>query len=194
MATEPPIIADVFRCTLNWESLNGVAPRNVFHVSAAAMSVTEVMAVLQANVYDAMFGCMVSEQLLGTITVLPLDGVTAGLEEPPTDPTAGTSEGQVSPASAGLLKIKTLVRGPSARGRMYIGPVAESAMADGVLDPTIAGTMISSWYEAIGAWSTAGLTFGVASYTHLVFHPMASMTIEPLLGTQRRRQDQIRRA
>lgn len=189
-----PIITDVFRVTLNWSNLVGVAPRNVFNVLAPTYDELTLGGALVSHFTDAMFSCLNDSYILNDIDVIALDGASATQTTPDGNTNGQTSSSQLLPATAAILSIRTAQRGPQGRGRMYIGPCCEANVASGVLDSTVRSTMEAAWTTFINAIETlvSPITFGVASYKHAAFYDHVTHQVESVVGTQRRRQDQLR--
>jgi hypothetical protein len=126
-------------------------------------------------------------------TALHLDGTSAGLDGSFGD-TGGEQSGDIIPAACAIVKVRTAQRGPRGRGRVYLGPIGESAQANGILTSAIAGRMTTAWNTWASAIlaDAATLEFGIASYKHADFHPFDTIAVEGPLGTQRRRQTQLR--
>lgn len=191
-----PVIPDVFRVTFNWAANVGITPVNVIHVETASTDVQDIgTAILDA--FDGLncFYCCSTSQIVESLSILPLDGTTATINVP-TDGQAiqGAHTGEIAPAVAGLVSFRTGVRGARGRGRMYIGPCAEAGIENGRLDPDTQAPMQADWITAVAnlLTGTPVVRLGVASYTHEDWNQVISTTVESLVATQRRRQDQLR--
>ena len=190
-----PVITNVYRCTLPWIAADGVAPVNVFHVKSAtaetASAVGTAIGTLLGSVAH-LFASTYSAYQLNTVEVLPLDGSSA-TEPSSFSTTGGGATGSPIPSSAALVKFGTGLRGSAHRGRLYLGPVGESAVSAGQLDDTPRSQMQTAWDafwgELIGG--TPSLELCVASYKHASAAVITSLLVETPLGTQRRRQDQV---
>jgi hypothetical protein len=193
-----PVIPGVFRVTCNWNRINGVQPVNVYHVDAGTHTVADVATTL-ATAYNSfsagMFEIMPTPYFFHDIDILPLDGHTATYNKVlSSNVTGGGGSGQASPATAACLSLRTNQRGPQGRGRQYIGPVAESFMADGVLDSVKCNDMVLQWEIWKNALSVSATpcVLVVASYTHAVANAVLGISCSTVAATQRRRQDQLR--
>lgn len=192
-----PVINDVFRVVLLWEPLAGISPRNVLHMRTALTDVTAIAGFINdafqtAETFGNTFHPMHSGQDLRSISVQPLDGVTAATDYSITPDIDGAQSGEVSPATCAVVSLKTGQLGSRGRGRVYCGPICETAMADGVLALTSRTQMLAGWDAFRDDLNSNGIELGVASYTWSDFHPVVSIRIDSLVGTQRRRQDQLR--
>lgn len=193
-----PVIHGVYRITLPWTAVSGVAPRNVFHVESASSDVEAVGTALDQAFQSSsagMFEIMPTGMECLQLEILPLDGVQATVITDLTQVvTGGGGGGQFSPASAAVLSMRTTQRGPQGRGRMYIGPCTESFIADGVIDTQRRDDMVGAWKGFLLTLriGSPSCTLVVASYTHARANTVLDVSMSTTLGTQRRRQDQLR--
>jgi hypothetical protein len=126
-----------------------------------------------------------------TLEVTKLDGTTAGQPEAVTS-FAGQSTGDIVPAASGVLSLHTAQRGPRGRGRLYLGPPGEGIIATGQLASGTPANIAGAWATFNAAMAADGFFHCVASYVHADSHDITSYRCDTLLGTQRRRQDQLR--
>lgn len=75
---------------------------------------------------------------------------------------------------------------------MYVGPIVETTQTQGVANPTVVGLMTDAWEEFINKLRDDLNPLVIASYTHADAHDVTSVRTDPLIATQRRRQDQLR--
>jgi hypothetical protein len=191
-----PVIAGTWRVTMNWPSIGGVAPRNVFHISTSSTDVSHIVDAINTAFVAApdMAACVASVYTCTSIDLLPLDGHTATSTHELPDGLGGESSTAFVPQVAGLVSLHTAQRGPRGRGRQYMGPVGEGAITEGILEASPQAAMQSDWEQFIttlGEQSPA-VVLVVASYTHADAHVVTSVHIDTVLATQRRRQDQLR--
>jgi hypothetical protein len=114
---------------------------------------------------------------------------------------SGSAGGTVSPAVAGLVKLQTLVRGRSNRGRIFL-PFQDGAIVTfGLLDATDVGTMTTAWAafeNALVAMTPTAWELGVAAYDRkhsgvgAHFTGISGVTMERAVASQRRRQTRVR--
>jgi hypothetical protein len=193
-----PVINDVFRITFDWLGSGGVQPRNVIHIRAAGATVADVSTALNAAVTagiasDHMFSPMDNDFVCTNFNILPLDGSSAGSDHARTGPALnGGSSGDQSPASAAVASFRTSQRGPRGRGRCYVGPIVEAAMEGGFLASGQATSMLGGWDAFHDSLVGDSMAHVVASYVHADAHDISSYRIDNVLGTMRRRQDQLR--
>lgn len=192
-----PIIPDCFRITVNYQPNGGVTPRNVFHVGTTLGDVDEV-----ADVIDQAAGAKLLMNGMDpafrplTFDVLPLDGETAtqtyDFQEGAW--TTSSAGGQFSPASAGIVKLKTAKRGLSGRGRVYIGPMQEASIDSGMLVGDTPDDLAEAWqgFRDDMRDDPRNVDLVIASYTLAEMNVVTSINVETVLGTQRRRQQQLR--
>lgn len=195
-----PTIPGVYRCVLPWQDLGstvGVRPVNVLHVEAPTGLASDV-ATQFANVLGAhaslMFDVLYSGLTLQTIQVLKLDGFSAALDVTVPGSTSGGGGGGVLPQVCTVVSIKTGQRGSRGRGRVYVGPMGETQVNNGRVVTTSVTNMQSGWAAFASALQsgTPEMSLGIASYKHADFNPFTSIRIDPVVGTQRRRVEQIR--
>lgn len=193
-----PVIADVFRVTFEWLPADGISPRNVVHVRSASDDVTEIGGVINdafAAITDFSPWTFLSNVFAcDDLSILPLDGTSATAVVALADTMIGGATGELIPNMAAVLSFHTEQRGPRGRGRMYIGPTTENKNDSGIVDPTSATNTVTAWGEVIAnlAASDPVVELGVASYVHHDFHPVTSHRLDRIMGTQRRRLDQLR--
>jgi len=193
-----PTIADVFRIVLPWSTFAGITPRNVFNVRCTDTSDVTEIAQQIGGVFTASgpncFNVMNSNFHFIDINITPLDGATASSDVRLEAEVAGVADSEILPAVATLVKFKTAQRGPRGRGRMYVGPCCENNVVNGSVSPANLLAMGNSWTAFIEdlLLGSPSIEFGVASYLHSDFHPLTSVLVEQVLGTQRRRQGQLR--
>jgi hypothetical protein len=183
-----PTIGGVFRVTLNYASNQGVAPRNVFHVGAPLLDVTEVAGVLNDN-WQTQQAQIVGDDFLPTsFDILPLDGTTPTSTWPfegPGDFCNGDNE--FIPEAAAVISLKTSQRGPRGRGRVFIGPAGEANCLNGQLASDNASELQTAWSDFSAALLPDGVALVVASYVHEDFHLVENISVSTGLATQRRR-------
>jgi len=194
---DPPIISDVWRVTVNYANVGGVRPVNVFHLRSPSGDREEIAdAIRDACDGKVLMNGMSPDFAPSTFTLLPLDGASASSVHDIAPSTWGTSsaDGDWSPATAAVVSLRTAVRGPRGRGRLYIGPIVEEGIANGSLLGDTPVDLADAW-ASFGADLASGdpaIALGVASYVHEDFNPLIGLSVSPIVGTQRRRQDQLR--
>lgn len=189
-----PVIANCFRCTLEWNNVNGVAPVNVFHVRSDSESVPDIGDSVAAGLIagEAMFCPMPDEYVNPTLSILPLDGTSATYVHGPVTGLNGAGDEDFAPALAAIASFRTAQRGPRGRGRMYVGPVAETSQTKGRLVGDALTNFPAGVANFIAQLVTEDTQLVVASYVHAEYNLVLSGTGETILGTQRRRQTQLR--
>lgn len=186
-----PVIADVTRCTLLWDRQNGVMPRNVLHVRRPFITDASVLAAFEAALSNGMFDCMPTSYTLKTIAFLNLDGSSSTFFGDVTPRHGNGSPPEFIPQSAGIVSLHTALRGQSHRGRVYVGPVCEGDQANGVLSAV--ATMTTAWANFRDTlFSSHGVHLAVASYKHSSSEDVTDIVVRSIVGTQRRRADQLR--
>lgn len=190
-----PVIANTYRVTWNFLPSRGVTPRIVQHFLCPGDNVDYVGAAIVGACVDNMFNPMPQSFEPPTIDILPLDGVTP-TRQFDLDPLQNLCQGaeEMSPASAAIISLRTDQRGPQGRGRSYVGPVAEASMENGQLEVADRVAMEDAWADFLSALAALDpeVLLVVASYAHEEAYPVQTLNHEIVLGTQRRRQSQLR--
>lgn len=188
-----PVIPNCFRIRLTWSGSSSSRPVNVFHLGTSSGTVSQIAANLEANWTVAMIRPVSSSFSVTGVGITPLDGTTAEQFFTWTAAKAGQATGDIIPQAASVVSFRTLQRGPQGRGRMYLGPVGESVADAGFWNGTDRGICLAAWatFEAAMIAGTAASNLVVASYKHLDFHNVTTITGRSAMGTQRRRQDRL---
>jgi hypothetical protein len=183
-----PIIADIFRVTLNWEDTGAGKAHNVLHFSAPGKTESDVFTTIDAHVTQQMWDWAATTEVVESVSVLPLDGssaTTVHLTGSPAKWTGGGT-GQPLPQVCGIIKLETGLRGPANRGRVFIPHVGEGETAVGALSDIT--TVSTAWVAFANAMATAGVALGVASYKNVDWHQAINVGGGSRTATQRRRQ------
>lgn len=172
----------------------GISPRNVLHMRAPSATAIEVGSGIAASLQPHQFEGLAGDHVLNSISVLPLDGTSAAETASGGAYTSGSGSGDRSPATSIVVSHHTLTRGPRGRGRTYIGPIVESVMQDGLVPIGNQAEIVLAWEDFQTALQALGnpIDFVVASYKHATADVVTSERCDAVLGTQRRRQDQLR--
>lgn len=188
-----PVIANTYRCTLQGNVDAGVAPVNVIHIRASSSSEADVGAAIWDSFISAgyLFGPVPNTFGLTSITVLPLDGTSASLtltapeDWDPAD--HYTDAGDWIPEACGIVSVRTNVRGPRGRGRIFLGPVAEGVQAKGFIGPDVAAATENAWLQFLADMLSNDMEWVVASYAHAEANGITQVIGRTGIGTQRRR-------
>jgi len=191
-----PTIGNCVRVSCNWNTVNGITPRNIFHVITSSEDEEEIALAVQTALHASAqkpFGCMLASRSIASYTVTLMDGHSAGQVVASTFAISGEQTGEEIPASAAVLSLHSPQRGPRGRGRLYIGPIGEAAQANGLVGSGNVSGMLSAWsaFETSLAASSISGSLGVASYVHSEVNGVTSLSMRPQCGTQRRRQNQL---
>lgn len=186
-----PVIANVYRVTLNWNRVGAIRPVNVLNFVSTG-SATHVGSVISGAFTSGMFDCMRTDAILNNLSILPLDGVSGTITYSGFSVTGNAGTGDFEPSTCAVVSLKTGLRGPKHRGRVFIGPVAQSKDINGTLAD--AGTIQTSWntFATAIAAATPTVNLGVASYKFASFQDVATITCDSVVGVQRRRNNQSR--
>jgi hypothetical protein len=187
-----PVIADVFRCTLDWTGTSPMTPVNVFHIECPGGNESDVAAGIEASWVGSMFDQVSSAFAFSFVSIMPLDGVSPATPFPVTSHTGGAG-GQPIPNQAQVLSIKTSQKGPRGRGRLYLGPITEDNVTGGYMVAATNNTIAAAWQTFANNLiaNSPTMSLGVASYVHADFHQASIIGSGPKAGSQRRR---LRRA
>jgi hypothetical protein len=188
-----PVIANVYRCALNWERSTQHAV-NVMHIQApSALPAADVFSTLDAFVASGMFECCVGT--IQSVDITPLNGTSPTQTFVAFDDNAqwtGEASGEFVPALSALVKLQSAVRGRSHQGRLFLPFVGESKNNDGALTGTTAADMTGEWDNFANDLVGSDFAIVVASYKLETASQAVNIAVEPLLATQRRRQTRRR--
>lgn len=191
-----PVIADVFRVTLDWNTPGGIPCHNVLHFEAPSKTSAQVFTALNANVTHGMWSTVATFAAVFNVDVLPLDGTSPttsnAIVGAPAKWAGNGGADWTSRAPAAIIKLGTGARGPSRRGRIFLPFTTEQDISQGVIDPAIVGAVTTQWVTFLNAMATAGVALGVASYVHDSWHQVLEVALHNTLGTLRRRQKVLR--
>lgn len=184
-----PTITDVFRVTLNWNTAHGIAPRNVLHFFASGATASDIADGFDAHVQSDQFNHVQQDWAFTSIDVLKLDGSSA-TQTVGVDAVGSLVSGDWIVGTAAVLSLHTAQRGSRGRGRLFLGPLPESRLSNGlIVDPT---AIVTAWGTFFSGMSGDGIVPGVASYVHADFHVLTSHRIDLVPGQVRRRNNQQR--
>lgn len=207
MPTIPlPVIADVYRCSFNWTwTGGGMNAVNVMHIKAltTGTDVTAAWGAINTAWTLNQLQASITGAIITTVDIIPLDGHsgTSTFSTGSGSKWAGAQTGDPLIAPAVIIKIATGVRGRSNRGRVFLPFIGEAATGAGSLTST---TIISAMQTAWSAFNeglagyTEPFSLGVAAYDRknsgasAHFTEATAVTLETVLGTQRRRQSRLR--
>lgn len=199
-----PVIPSVFRVTLNW-SAGALVAANVIHVkdpgaTQTAMQVlTEIKDVMTSGgtgteLWRSMFAATGQDVGLVNLEALPLDGTSTTSTISGAPIVGGGGAGDVIPSQAAVVTLRTGIRGRSYRGRVFTPFVVEGKATLGTLTGPTTAAMQAGWegFRAGLVANSPSLTLEVASYKLGTSETVDSVTAQPVLGTIRGRQSQLR--
>ena len=189
-----PTIADVYRCTLNWEFEGREVAHNVIHLRWPTSAEDDVFTALEAAVDTEMWRCVPSTFAVTSVSIIKLDGTPLGFtfETDGTSDWDGNGGTQWIPNAAGIVTFRTATAGRRGRGRIFL-PMSEDNQADGILTSATVTALQDAWTAFIGTIAGLGPELVVASYEHTASANVTSVTAQPVMGTQQRRLRRIRR-
>lgn len=188
-----PVIANVWRVTLNWTNDDVPDPAaNVMHFSAALATANDVFVALDAGIgANVLWNAPVAAgSRVTSVEVLKLDG-TSPTEEFLTGIDtywSGASASAAIPQSAATITWKTAMRGRSKRGRTFLPHVGEGATVDGAIDGTTLTNLQGAWDGLLTDWPSAGITPVVASYLLASAQAVTAYVARARTSTMRKRQ------
>lgn len=191
-----PVIGNCVRVAINWTTVVGIRPVNVFHLITSSTNESEIGEALD-DTLDAItgnpFAVVMDNYAIESWSITLLSSASATQIVTSTTSKGGTGGGNLVPQVAGVLSMRTAQRGSRGRGRLFLGPCGESDIDSGNLAIGIPPAMVAAWQEWADelAANPLNISFGVASYTHEEVNGVTSFSMRRPCGTQRRRQDQI---
>jgi len=189
-----PIIADTFRCAMEWSDLGTLNAVNVIHVKAPGKTATQVGTEIDAKVTAAMWHTVAGSVAVDRLVVTPLDGSSAQFVLNTGRPAKwqGAAGSQSIPAVSSIIKLGTALRGRSKRGRIFLPFVPESLCLTGRLPSADVATSTAAWVAFANALVADAYALVVASYKLAASEQVINLACEPVLATQRRRQQRLR--
>lgn len=188
--TPLPVIADTFRIALKWSQNNAV---NVMHIHDAARTPPQLATLIDSKVTAAMWGPLYTGNRVAQLDITPLSstGGTFSFVPAAVAKWAGGNTGDTIPSSAAVMSFKTLFRGPANRGRMYLGPITEAIVSNGIINPANVTALVAAWATFGADLVGSDAQHVVASYKHSTALTVTGWSCRPACGTQRRRQDRL---
>lgn len=151
------------------------------------MSETDLRTALNANWSNNMQNTMSSASDQDTMEIIKLDGSSPTVSFAGVGNSLGQGNDQVIVQACSLVQLRTAIRGPRGRGRVFLPFVAESKQNNGALDPTSLGTQETAWNTFVDDMSLDGWDLVVASYVHAAAQAVTNITLRPVVATQNRR-------
>jgi hypothetical protein len=191
-----PTITNVFRCAIEWNG-SPIRPVTVFHVESVTTQDVSLIASTLGSTYPAAggkpFQMMHGNYSASSVLITPLDGHTAGVVAPLGITINGASSGDQILNDAVVVAFQTAQRGPRGRGRVFIGPIAETSQTSGVVDAPNAAATLTGWVTWHAALRTAThpCPMVVASYTHADYHAITGVRVNSKVGSMKRRLDAL---
>jgi len=185
-----PIIEDTFRIALKWGATNMV---NVIHIHDSARTAPQIATLLASTVKQPMWQSNTTFAKITQVDITPL-GTAAGTLTYMTDGSAkwgGTQSGEHVTNCAAVISFKTMFRGPANRGRLYLGPLSEASLANGLVVDASRTGLAAAWATFGADLIAASAEHVVASYVHSTALTVVGWSVRPAAGTQRRRQDRL---
>jgi hypothetical protein len=187
-----PVLTHIFRCAIEWTETSATAV-NVFHIDSATGTPLQIATALNAEAGGGMFDPISSLWAAQQVEITPLDGTSPSQRFPLTNWVGGGGT-DYTPAASVVVSLHTNQRGPRGRGRIFLPGIAEGAQTKGAISGAQAASVAAAWQEfqddLVG--TSPSMQMVVASYTHVDTHTLTSISCNPVLATQRRRQSRLR--
>lgn len=190
-----PVITNVFRTALIWQTNDGSHAVNVMHFKADSASVpSDLYTAMNAHVTATMWDSVSARGAVHTVSITPLDGTSASQDFSTGVPSkwTGSGSGEYVPALAGLVKITTAKRGREYRGRIFLPFSSEGGQDAGIFATSVVNTVTTAFSDFQTAMLSSDWSLGVASYSLGTWEKMTGITFEAAAATQRRRQTRLR--
>jgi len=185
-----PVIPGVMRVTLDWQLSTGPNGHNVLHFAGIG-SEADLFAALGANLTGDMQAAMSSASGLIGIDILPLDGASGTTSHTLDGTSTGLASGDPLIAPAAIISLFTGLAGPRHRGRVFLPFPGEGAVNSGFVLGTVRSDMQDAWEAFRVAMAADDWPLQVASYTHADTNDVTAVAARSVLGTQKRRVDQL---
>jgi len=182
-----PIIADTYRVAFVTDSNASV---NVMHFHKSGGFPIDIFndinASVNANMWKVWLGFLHVRQLF--ITPLGTAAATVVYDTDGSSKWGGSATGSEHvPSASAVVSFKTAERGRRARGRAFIGPVAESELQNGLLNDTTRAAMVTGWTTFQTNLISHDTEHVVASYTDRTALTILQYSIRRPAGTLRMR-------
>ena len=160
------------------------------HIHAPSLGPDDVWAAIDANVTLDMWGFTNQNSVVDQVTIQALNGSSIASVYTPAGAKWAGAQGttnQTIPQAAAIIKLVTLTRGRSYRGRLYIPWVCENMQSGGALDASTVADCQANWQDFVADLIDASMELCVASYKLSIQTTVVSTICEPWTGTQRHR-------
>lgn len=186
-----PVIADVYRCALEWtDSDTSQTATNVMHFHQAGTNPAALAAILDAHVTASMWGVQPQHAHIFQVNITPLDGgsITFPFATGSVAKWSGNDAStDYTPQVSNIIKLLTSKRGRSYRGRLFLPFVVEATNTQGQLSGAAVTALQAAWVAFLAAMTAAGPNLVVASYKLATADNVVAVLAEKWTATQRRR-------
>lgn len=192
-----PVIASVTRCAFEWTTPGTPGHAvNVMHFETDLADPPALFAALEAHWTRAMIKTVSASAKVTRFAGIVLDGTSGTVEQNASNSLIWQGDGGSDwvPALAGMIKLRTGLRGRDHRGRVYLPYTGETQQNNGTIPDATVASVTAAWETFRTDMDTAGFPLVVASYKNAAFVPVTSIECEATCGTQRRRQTRVRAA
>jgi len=185
-----PVIADVFRCALNYTSTQSpLTFHNVIHFGAPTLDADGVADAVEAAIDSPMYDATGNGFKISSCDITPLDGTSASLHR--VLATGASSNADSITQGCCVVSLATAKRGRSYRGRVYLPAIQEGAQTNGLIASANRANILAEWQQFNTLTTADGAAMVVASYLHSTAEVVTGFIVRSMLATQRRRQGRI---
>ena len=165
---------------------------NVIHVHKSSSDPATVFGNIAGAVNANMWKPLLGFSYVQRVDITPLfdNGITTKWTTDGTSKWHGSASGtDMVPNNAAVVSLKTAERGRSNRGRVFVGPVAEAELTNGMLSSTTASNMVTGWTSFGSTLIAEDAQHVVASYLNATALTVVNYSVRLAAGTVRKRQD-----
>jgi hypothetical protein len=203
MPAFPIILPNVSQVVGKYTGPGGMTAESVWYVLSNGIAGLEVFNRFSTAWQALQMGHTSTGVRLTSIKVMRLDGQTA-TEEFDTVGVKwdGTGTGEPLPQVAMLVRYHTTFRGLASHGRTYAPFVSEAVDTAGHMDQSALDTISPAWVSWVNTLTTQTIPLQIVSAGRdatankpalpAVNHTVTSVSIDPILATQRNRQSRLR--
>jgi len=196
-----PVITGAVKVSFIWTATGTPLAVTTLGFTTTVTDLTAFATIVEGAVTAGMWAHTTTGYSINSVHYFAYDGVTPTLIRPVTGTqwAGSAAPGDVVVAPAVLVSLRTVARGPWARGRMYLPFPAESSVSNGSLGGALVTSMQAVWNTFRTTTNGQAATMAVITLAtnagppprSPVARPVTSLTVEAPLATLRRRQDRL---
>lgn len=188
-----PVVTDTWlvRLLFTGSPLQRTATVNLhFRDTVGTQTAADLFADLDASALANMWNLVSSNVGVTGVSVTKLDGTSAsvgfGIAAFPAKWT-GSGGADAVLGGAAVVSLKSALRGPKWRNRVYLPAIAEASQSDGTFDATKVANSTVAWAAFAASMLAAGWESVVVSPTEELAVTTTSLQVRPFVRSQRRR-------